>query len=143
MTHAEAVAFLERRAESYARRDTAALAAAHAPDGVVRSPLFPQIKGRAAIESSYRTLFAVFPDWELTFDPPIVDGMRVAQAFVVHATHVGEFMGLAGTGRRVKIQGALICTLSEQGIADEQRVYDFTGLLIQLGVLRGKMTKAM
>ena len=143
MTHPEAVAFLEQRAESYMRRDIPALAKAHAPDGVVHSPLFPDMKGRAAIESSYRTLFSVFPDWELTFDPPIIDDMRVAQAFVVHATHVGEFMGLPGTGRRVKIHGALICTLSDQGIADERRVYDFTGLLIQLGVLRGKMTKAI
>jgi predicted ester cyclase len=143
MTHGEAVAFFERRAESYAKRDVAGLAAAHAPDGVVHSPLFPDIKGRDAIASSYRTLFEVFPDWDVTFDAPIVDGPRAAQSFVVHATHVGEFLGLPGTGRRVQIHGVLMCTLGEEGIANERRIYDFTGLLIQLGVLRGKMTKAM
>jgi hypothetical protein len=43
----------------------------------------------------------------------------------------------------VQIDGAMVWTLGEQGIIREQRVYDFTGLLIQIGVLRGKMTKAL
>lgn len=142
MTHDEAVAFFARRQEHYRCRDEAELAADYTPDGVVHSPLFPDVTGRAAIEATYRTLFGVFPDWELTFDPPILDGDRAAQPFVVRATHVGEFMGLPGTGRRVQIHGVLICTLRDGLIAEERRIYDFTGLLIQLGVLRGKTARA-
>jgi predicted ester cyclase len=138
MTHDEATAFLAARQQGYLRRDPAALAASHAPDGVVHSPLFPDVRGREAIEASYRTLFEIFPDWELTFDPPIVDGSRAAQLFVVRATHVGEFMGLPGTGRRVQFHGALLCVLGGMGIVEERRIYDFTGLLIQIGVLRSK-----
>ena len=141
MTDDEARAFLERRQEHYHRRNVTELASDYTEDGVVHSPLFPDIKGREAIEGSYSTLFGVFPDWELTFDRAIVDGDRAAQPFVVRATHVGEFMGLPGTGRRVQIHGALICTLRDGLIAEERRIYDFTGLLIQLGVLRGKTAK--
>jgi predicted ester cyclase len=138
MTHDEALAFFDRRQEHYRRRDPEALAADYTLDGVVHSPLFPDVAGRDAIEATYARLFSVFPDWELTFDAPIIDGDRAAQPFVVGATHVGEFMGLPGTGRRVQIHGALICTLRDGLIAEERRVYDFTGLLIQLGVLRSK-----
>lgn len=143
MTREDAVAFFERRAECYRQRDSAALAGTHAPDGIVQSPIFPDIKGRDAIDASYQKLFSIFPDWEVVFEPPIVDGARAAHPFVARATHVGEFMGLPGTGRRVQIHGTLICTLGAEGVIHEQRVYDFTGLLIQLGVLRGKMTKAL
>jgi predicted ester cyclase len=38
----------------------------------------------------------------------VIDGDRVARSFTAQATHVGEFMGLAGTGRRFAIQGVLV-----------------------------------
>jgi hypothetical protein len=56
----------------------------------------------------------------------------------VHATHVHEFMGLPGSGRKVDIQGMRLMKMRDGLIAYERRYYDFTGLLIQLGVLRGK-----
>ena len=138
MTRDEAIAFFARRQAAYERRDAAALTADHALDGVVRSPLFHRVEGRTAIESSYRALFAVFPDWQITFDVPIVDGMRAALPFVARATHTGELLGLAGTGRRVEIHGALIHRIQDGLIAEEQRIYDFTALLMQLGILRVK-----
>ena len=141
MTHDETVAFLLRRQDNFLRRDVAALTADHTPDGIVHSPLFPHVNGTAAIQTSYRTLFTIFPDWELRCDPPIVDGDRAAHPFAARATHVGEFMGLPGTGRRFQIHGCLLYALRDGLIAEERRVYDFTGLLIQLGVLRSKTAR--
>lgn len=140
MTRDEAVAFFLRRQIGYDLHDAAALAADHAPDGVVRSPLFPRVEGTADIEKSYQELFTVFPDWQIRFEDPIIDGARIAQPFTARATHVGELMGLAGTGRRVKIHGALIHHMRDNLIADEQRIYDFTSLLMQLGILKVKAT---
>ena len=62
----------------------------------------------------------------------------MAEPFTVSATHVGEFMGLAGCGRRFEIQGVQLFEMREGLIARERRYYDFTGMLIQLGVLRSK-----
>ena len=46
-------------------------------------------------------------------------------------------MGFQGTGRRCSFEGVSLFELSADGlIAAERRVYDFTGLLAQLGVLR-------
>lgn len=141
MTRQEAIAFFTRRQQAYDLHDASALAADHTVDGVVRSPLFPRVEGMAEIEQSYRGLFSVFPDWQIAFDDPIVDGPRVAQPFVARATHVGELMGLAGTGRRVEIRGALIHRMRDGKIAEEQRIYDFTSLLMQIGVLRVKAAR--
>lgn len=139
MTRDEIVAFLESRLEAWRDRDSEVLAAGHAPDGIVISPMFTTIKGREAIAASYDALFRAFPDWDHTLEPPCVDGVRVAQLFHSRATHRGDFMGLPGTGKRFEIQGVHLFEMRDGLIAVDRRVYDFTGLLIQLGVLRGRV----
>jgi predicted ester cyclase len=47
-------------------------------------------------------------------------------------------MGLAGTGRLVEFRGVLLYTLDEGLIAEEWRLYDFTAILVKMGVLRVK-----
>jgi predicted ester cyclase len=138
MTYDDTLAFFERREAKYARADAAGLAQDHTADGVVYSPIFQKVEGLARIEESYRALYAMFPDWQIDFEPPIVDGDRVAQPFHVRATHTGEFMGFPGTGRRFELRGTSIYAMRDGLIAEERRIYDFTGLLIQLGVLRSK-----
>jgi predicted ester cyclase len=65
-------------------------------------------------------------------------GDRVALPFTARATHQGDFMGIPGSGRRFVLEGVMLWRLEGDHIADERRVYDFTGLLMKLGVLRGK-----
>jgi steroid delta-isomerase-like uncharacterized protein len=135
---ADTSALFERRADAWARRDPAVLAAGYTEDAVVTSPMFPRAQGRGAIEQSYASLFRVFPDWQMTLEEPCIDGARAMQACTVRATQTGEFMGIAGSGRRVEFTCVLIFDLRDGLVARERRVYDFTGMLIQLGVLRGK-----
>ncbi|MFB3855209.1 MAG: ester cyclase [Vicinamibacterales bacterium] len=128
---------IERHGGRWNVRDASGLARDHSIDGVVFSPMFGRVHGREGIRATYEALFAAFPDWQLRYDPPIVDGNRLAAPFSVSATHLGEFMGLAGSGRRCSFEGvSLFVVDSDQLIAEEKRVYDFTGLLTQVGVLR-------
>ena len=138
MTTDAMLAFCDRRIEAWKRRDPEALASDHAERGTVGSPIFSKITGRDAIQRSYESLFQSFPDWTMDNEPPLIDGDRVAVPFTARATHAGRFMGLDGTGRRCEIHGVLLMEMADGLIAHERRVYDFTGLLIQLGVLRGK-----
>ena len=131
-------ALLDAREEIWARRDPAALAAGYTEDAVVSSPMFPRAEGRKAIELSFVSLFRVFPDWEITFEPACVSANRAIQLCKVRATHRGEFMGIPGNGRRVEFDCVLIFDIRDGLIEHERRIYDFTGMLIQLGVLRGK-----
>jgi steroid delta-isomerase-like uncharacterized protein len=132
-------AFIDRHMASWNRHDATALCNDHAEDGVVVSPMFARMEGRAQICTSYTALFAVFPDWHIRFDAPIRDGSRIAVPFSVTATHKGDFMGLPGTGRRCEFEGVSLYELDDALlIREERRVYDFTGLLTRLGVLKVK-----
>jgi uncharacterized protein (TIGR02246 family) len=138
MTRTEIEAFFAHRQEAWKAHDAGALALSHAEDGTLTSPMLGSLEGRGPIEASYQTLFRAFQDQAFTFDPLLVDGDRVAQPFTVTVTHTGDFMGLAGTGRRAQIHGVFIYDMANGLIAHEQRIYDFTSLLIQIGALRAK-----
>lgn len=138
MTRDDVVKFFAEQQAEWNARDAEALARRHTPDGTIVSPIFRTVHGTEDILKSYRSLFATFPDWQYIGQQPLVDGNRLAQQFVVHATHSAEFMGLPGSGRKFDIQGVRIFEMKEGLIAYERRYYDFTGLLIQLGVLRSK-----
>ena len=138
MTREEVVQLLGGWQAVWAKRDPVALASIYASDCTVTSPIFGEIKGRSAVEQSNRRLFAAFPDWALTSEDLIIDGDKVVEVTKISLTHVGEFMGLPGTGRKAQIHGARIMRLENNLIKEELRVYDFTLLLMQVGVLRGK-----
>ena len=138
MTRDDIVRFLQARQAHWIARDPDGLASQHAVHGTVESPMFGRVSGRDAISQSYHRLFTAFPDWVTNFDEAIIDGDHVAQPFTGTATHIGEFMGLAGTKRRSLIHGVLLMHIVDGMIQDERRIYDFSMLLMQVGVLRGK-----
>ena len=138
MTRDDAVKFFSKQQDEWNARDADALARRHTPDGTIISPIFRTVEGAEEILGSYRSLFTTFPDWQYIGQTLVVDGDRVAQQFLVHATHTAEFMGLPGSGRKFDIEGVRLFEMKDGLIAYERRYYDFTGLLIQLGVLRGK-----
>jgi len=138
VTREQVVQFFEAREAEWAARDADALAAGHAVTGTAVSPMFGSLHGRTEIANAYRRLFTTFPDWETKTVDLIIDGNHVAQHFVANATHVGDFMGLAGTNRHGRLEGVLLHTMEDGLILHEQRLYDYSALLIQIGVLRSK-----
>ncbi len=138
MTRDEVVRLFSEWDTVWAKRDPAALAAMYTSDCTVSSPIFGEIRGRTAVQESNRRLFEAFPDWHMPTEELIVDGDSVVQVSKVTATHAGEFMGLPGTGRKAQFQGVRIMHLDNGLIKRELRIYDFTLLLMQVGVLRGK-----
>ena len=138
MTRDEILALVTRRHAALVARDAAALAATHAENGSVASPIGGVLEGRAEIERVYRTVFSAFPDIVLEQDDLLIDGDRVVLILRLSGTHAGDFMGLPATGRQVKFQIAYLMTVADGLVVDERRIYDFTGLLVQVGVLKAK-----
>ena len=138
MTHEDIVKFFKLQQDHYNRHDPEGLASGHAEDGTIISPIFRTVRGRKEILRSYQSLFQTFPDWHFIAEEVLADGDRVAQPFLVTATHAGDFMGLPGTGRKVDIHGVRVFEMRDGLILYERRYYDFTGLLIQIGILRGR-----
>jgi len=138
VTRDDVHALLMRRDAAWQARDASALASQHDVHGVVVSPTGGVLEGRAEIERVYRLWFSAFPDITTHADTALIDGDRAVQILRFSGTHAGEFFGLAATGRRVEVTMACVLTLADDRIIEERRIYDFTGVLVQVGVLKAK-----
>lgn len=138
MTKDQTARFFEQWHQAWSAQDVTALANLYAADCRVTSPMFGTMRGRAAVAESFQRLFKAFPDWKLKTEQLIVDGDRAAIVFSTSATHSAEFMGLPATGRTAKVTGVLVQKLDDNAVEEELRLYDFTALLVQVGVLRAK-----
>ncbi|MGH9330737.1 MAG: ester cyclase, partial [Vicinamibacterales bacterium] len=68
----------------------------------------------------------------------IAEGDKVAFRVTGHGTHEGEFFGLPATGRRFECRVVFVYTLKNGEIVHERRILDFTGVLLQIGVLKAR-----
>jgi uncharacterized protein (TIGR02246 family) len=142
MTREEIAALFTRREAAWRAGDAAALAADHAPQGSVVSPTGGVLEGRPDIERIYRVWFTAFPDLIFSTEDLLIDGDRAALLARVSGRHSGEFFGMPSTGRLIELSCVCIYRFEDGLIAHERRVLDFTGLLVQLGVLRAKPAAA-
>jgi steroid delta-isomerase-like uncharacterized protein len=138
MTRDEMLALVNQRCAAFARLDADALAAAHARDGVYESPFAGTVTGRDAVARVYRGFFGGFPDLTMEWSEPVIDGDRVVQMATASGTDTGGFMGLPPSRKRFGLPVVFLLTFVDGLIAQERCVYDFTGMLVQIGVLKTK-----
>lgn len=143
MTRNELQAVVDRYYDMWPRRDAHAFAEFYTPDGVVESPMFATLKGRKAIEDGHQAFFTSFPDATNTVEAVLIDPPHIATFSTIMGTHVNEFYGLPGTNRRMVIRHSRLLKMDGDLIAHERRIYDFTGLLVQVGVLKAKPARAL
>lgn len=137
MTRDEIAALFARRQDAYEDLDAAALAADYADEATIESPV-TGAHGKADAERNFKVVFDAFLDLKMTFRPPVIDGSRVAWYATAEGTNMGGFMGLPPSGRPFKLATAFFHEVRDGKIVREQRIYDFTGLLVQIGVLKAK-----
>lgn len=99
----------------------------HDPAKLVRGP-----EGFKAYVSAFR---AAFPDLHATIEDQIAEGDKVAMRFTGHATHKGEFQGIAPTGKQIMLTGINIQRIVDGRIVENWVNLDTLGLLQQLGVI--------
>jgi len=128
---------LQRRTDAINRRDATALGAVYALDCQVESPLAAGlVHGRHALTKVNQALFTAFPDVEFHPDIITVDGSTMTASGWLTGTYTGGFMGLPPSGKPIRVPIAIISKVVDGEIAFERRVYDFTGMLVQAGMLR-------
>jgi steroid delta-isomerase-like uncharacterized protein len=138
MTADEVRAFVERHTASFRARDVAAFVADYAEDAILETPSSGTHRGRREIAESLESWHAAFPAEEITLERIIAENDQVAVFFQLVGTHQGDFLGLPPTGKRIEIRGVLLQRFEHDLIVHERRLYDFSGLLIKLGVLKVK-----
>lgn len=139
MTRDDIKSLFVQHSEAWARRDIPALVEDHSEDSVVESPFAGgSAQGHEAIEKVYQAFFHAFPDASLQTDEPLIDDHRVVLIGRLSGTDRGGFMGMAPTGRSFNIPIVSLFDLSDGRIIRERRIYDFTGLLVQVGAIKAK-----
>lgn len=139
MTRDEIVSLSKRCQSALDRHDAAAIAAEHADECVMESPTAGgPVTGRDAIAGVYTAWFEGFPDLVITPEELLVDGDRLAQRFTLTGTDSGGFLGLPPTGKPLRVAVMWLCRMGEGQIVHSRFIYDFSGMLIQIGLLKAK-----
>ena len=135
---ADVAELVRRHADAFARHDAAALAALHTEDAVMESHLAGRVEGTAAIADVYGRWFTALPDAHFQTEEVLVDGGRAAEMAVMTGTDRGGFFGFAPTGRAVRVGSAWLFTVRGGRFSYAHPIYDFTGMLVQMGLVRPK-----
>jgi steroid delta-isomerase-like uncharacterized protein len=138
MTHDEVVAFFERRQIAFDRLDADTLAADYADTCLVDSPTGGTHTGPAAVRKVLKAVFDAFVDMKVQTDSLVIDGNHVAQCLSIQGTNIGGFLGLSASGKPFHVAAVFLYDLKDRQIVRERRIYDFTGMLTQIGVLKTK-----
>ena len=139
MTRDEILQLLAHRTEAWRRLDVEALVADYAPDAVIESPMAGgTTQGLDQIKQVFQTYFVAFPNLQMEENEVVIDGQRAAVLATFEGNDVGGFMGMPPTGRRVTIPVVFLYEFKDGKIVRDRRVYDFTGVLIQVGTLKAK-----
>jgi predicted ester cyclase len=137
MTREEIVVFFTRRQEAYEDLDAKTLAADYTDASVIESPSAGVHTGQDA-EKALGAVFDAFLDLTMTVDNLVIDGDIVVVIMTAEGTHMRPLLGFEPTGKRFRMPLAFVHRLKDRKIIHERRIYDFTGLLVQIGLLKAK-----
>ena len=138
LTHEEMTALFVRRQEAFDNMDADALSRDYADDCLVDSPAAGTLRGAAAVDRARRAWFEAFPDLKYRTERVVIDGNHVMQLLTLEGTDIGGFMGLDPSGKSFKAPAVFVYQFRDRKIVRETRIYDFTGVLVQIGLLKAK-----
>jgi steroid delta-isomerase-like uncharacterized protein len=138
MTRQQMLDFFKHHQDAYDDLDAGALAADYAEHAVIESPTAGVHTGPEAAERTFRVIFSAFLDLTTKVEHLLIDGNSGVTVISIEGTHIGEFLGLPPTGKRFIMPAVFFYQLENGKIVRERRIFDFTGLLVQIGVLKAK-----
>lgn len=99
----------------------------------------PPIPGLSPGATGVRQVFAfalrAFATFRHTIDASIAEGSKVASRVTGYGTHTGDFLGIPGTGRQVRMSGISIHRIVGGRLAEHWAQIDALSLLQQMGAV--------
>ncbi len=83
-------------------------------------------------------ILTAFPDFQVVIEDQVAERDRVVTRVTFRGTHLGEYRGIAPTGRRVAYQGIAVDRIEAGKVVEGWHQADDLGLLRQLGVSPGR-----
>jgi steroid delta-isomerase-like uncharacterized protein len=115
--------------------DMAAAEALVKPDVVDHMPMPGQGPGLAGHNQAVQMIRQAFPDAQFTIEDLVAEGDKVAGRWSMRATHQGEMLGVAATGRPVTMTGMDVARWQDGQVAEVWHIEDILGMMQQLGVI--------
>ena len=84
-----------------------------------------------------------FPDLQFHLDDMVAEGDRVATRMIAHATHLGAYMGVPPTGKKVSCAVMGVARVVGDKIAEHWGVTDELAIMAQIGLLPENYLAAM
>jgi steroid delta-isomerase-like uncharacterized protein len=140
MTRNEIQALVDRFVRAWAAEDLDGLLECYDEQAELISPLLHTVRGIDAIEGAHQDVFVAFSDIVLEVHDVVIDveNQRAVLVFTNHATQQGDLLGFPSSGRRFAAPMAFVFQFNNDRIVSERRLYDYGGLLMQLGILKTK-----
>jgi steroid delta-isomerase-like uncharacterized protein len=135
MSTEENKALVRRMFEAYNKHSLAGVEELFAPDYVWHGPAAYPDMDLAAMKQVMTPFFTAFPDLHYTLEDLIAEGDKVVWRFTARATHRGEFMGIAATGKVVTYTGIVISRFAGGKCVEDWEQADMLGLMQQLGAV--------
>jgi steroid delta-isomerase-like uncharacterized protein len=107
-------------------------------DVVDHNPPPRQAPGLDGLVQTFNMMSDAFPDSHVTVEDVVAEGDRIAVRETIRATHKGEFMGLAPTGKPIAMTRISIFRVADGKIVEWWHNEDMLGMLQQLGPSRKK-----
>jgi steroid delta-isomerase-like uncharacterized protein len=118
--------------ETMNRRDPAATADICSPNLTWHGGALGSTYDLDAFQAFLAEFFASFPDLHVAVDDVIAEADRVVVRFTLQATHLGEFQGLAPTGKRIRATGANTYRIANGRIVEQWWQHDLLSVLRQI-----------
>ena len=108
------------------------------PDFVDHDPLPGMPANREGFKVVVQMFRSAFPDFEVDLMHTIVEGDKVVDHMASRGTHLGEFMGIPATGKRISTSAIVISRLDDEcQIGERWQRFGAMQLLQQIGVVPG------
>ena len=104
-----------------------------APDFVDHDPSPDQGPGAEGFKDFWTSFRTAFPDLNIAVDSMVAADDQVAIAYRATATHQGDFMGTAATGKPIDVRGVQITRFQDGLMVERWGSSDQYGILSQLG----------
>ena len=104
------------------------------PNYVYRSP-DQVLQGPEALRDLFTAYRTAFPDLHIEIEELVSAGNKTVISFTLSGTHEGDLMGIAATGRQVKVSGMTLSHFENGKIVEEWELLDQLTLFQQLGIV--------
>lgn len=104
------------------------------PNYVYRSP-DQALQGPEALKDLFTAYRTAFPDLHIEIEDLVSAGNKTVISFTLSGTHEGDLMGIASTGRQVKVSGMTFSHFENGKIVEEWELLDQLTLFQQLGIV--------